>query len=193
MKDALLDYLQQARDSMLWKLDGLSEYDVRRPLTPTGTNLLGLVQHLAFVEYGYFGACFGRPAAIEWLPEDGAEDDDPQADLWVPAHISTEQVVEAYRSAWAHTGHTVADLELDTTTTVPWWSEARRHPTLHLLLVHMIAETHRHAGHADILREGLDGRAGRRAGDANVDDGYDWPAYVMRLEAVAREAAERSG
>jgi hypothetical protein len=48
-------YLQEAREALLWKLDGLGEYDVRRPLVPTGTNLLGLVKHLASVELGYFG------------------------------------------------------------------------------------------------------------------------------------------
>jgi hypothetical protein len=54
-------YLRTAREAVMWKLDGLGEYDVRRPLTPTGTNLLGLVKHLATVEFGYFGDCFGRP------------------------------------------------------------------------------------------------------------------------------------
>ncbi len=62
-KADLLRYLQASRDALLWKLDGLSEYDVRRPLTPTGTNLLGLVKHTAGVEIGYFGEVFGRPCA----------------------------------------------------------------------------------------------------------------------------------
>jgi hypothetical protein len=61
-KADLLHYLQGARSAMLWKLDGLTEYDVRRPLTPTGTNLLGLVKHLARCELGYFGDTFGRPS-----------------------------------------------------------------------------------------------------------------------------------
>ena len=65
---------------MLWKLDGLSEYDIRRPLTPTGTNLLGLVKHLASVELGYFGEVFGRPSDIPlpWFEENA----EPNADLW---------------------------------------------------------------------------------------------------------------
>ncbi|NEE26132.1 DUF664 domain-containing protein, partial [Streptomyces sp. SID7982] len=54
-KDILRLYLQNARDALLWKLDGLSEYDIRRPLTPTGTNLLGLVKHVAGIELGYLG------------------------------------------------------------------------------------------------------------------------------------------
>ncbi len=60
-KAELLRYLQEGRDAMLWKLEGLGEYDVRRPLVPTGTNLLGLVKHLAGIELGYFGETFGRP------------------------------------------------------------------------------------------------------------------------------------
>ena len=61
-KDTLIHYLQGARDAIVWKVEGLSEYDARRPLTPTGTNLLGLVKHLASVELGYFGDTFGRPS-----------------------------------------------------------------------------------------------------------------------------------
>ncbi|HJZ04073.1 MAG TPA: DUF664 domain-containing protein, partial [Streptosporangiaceae bacterium] len=73
-KADLRRYLQVAREAMLWKLDGLSEYDVRRPMVPTGTNLLGLVKHLASVEFGYFGETFGRPFSerLPWL-EEGAE------------------------------------------------------------------------------------------------------------------------
>jgi len=59
-KADLRRYLQDARDALLWKLEGLSEYDIRRPLVATGTNLLGLVKHQAGVEMGYFGATFGR-------------------------------------------------------------------------------------------------------------------------------------
>ena len=57
-KAELSRYLQAAREALVWKLEGLSEYDVRRPMVPTGTNLLGLVKHLANVEAGYFGATF---------------------------------------------------------------------------------------------------------------------------------------
>jgi Protein of unknown function (DUF664) len=60
-KADLRRYLQQERDALLWKLEGLSEYDIRRPMVPTGTNLLGLVKHVAFVEFGYFGDTLGRP------------------------------------------------------------------------------------------------------------------------------------
>jgi hypothetical protein len=79
-KADLHHYLQQARDALLWKLDGLSEYDIRRPLVPTATNLLGLVKHLTGVEFVYFGTTFGRPSADE-LPWSG---DDPMSDMSRP-------------------------------------------------------------------------------------------------------------
>ena len=81
--------LQEGRDALVWKLEGLSEYDVRRPMTPTGTNLLGLVKHVAYVELGYFGAVFGRPvpAAQVWMDDEGS---DPTWDLWATAEESRE-------------------------------------------------------------------------------------------------------
>jgi hypothetical protein len=86
-KETLHHYLRVAREAMLWKLDGLGEYDVRRPLTPTGTNLLGLVKHLALVEAGYFGVTFGRPVADQ-LP--GWGDDEPDTDMWAAPGESRE-------------------------------------------------------------------------------------------------------
>src|ERR1700694_2930275 len=88
-------YLQVGRDALLWKLDGLSEYDIRRPLTPTGTNLLGIVKHVASVELGYFGEAFERPSheSLPWLDE-GAE---PNADMWALPEESREDIVALYR------------------------------------------------------------------------------------------------
>ena len=99
-KADLQRYLQAARDAMLWKLEGLSEYDVRRPMTRTGTNLLGLVKHLAYVELGYFGATFGRPApeAQAWVDDTNPE---PNWDLWATEEEARDQVVAMYRGAWA--------------------------------------------------------------------------------------------
>ena len=89
--------LQAGRDAMLWKLEGLSEYDVRRPMTPTGTNLLGLVKHVAYVEMGYFGAVFGRPLeeARPWIEDEG----EPNWDMWATAAEPREEVVALYRRA----------------------------------------------------------------------------------------------
>jgi uncharacterized damage-inducible protein DinB len=187
-KEDLHRYLQLAREAMLWKLHGLTEYDVRRPMTPTGTNLLGLVKHLASVELGYFGATFGRPSAepLPWF-EEGAE---PNADMWATPEESRDDIVRLYRRAWAHADETIDSLPLDAMGAVPWWPEERRAVTLHRILVHMLAETQRHAGHADIVRELIDGAAGLREGNDNLaaGDADWWESYRSRLEQAAREA-----
>jgi Protein of unknown function (DUF664) len=184
-------YLQVARDVLVWKLDGLSEYDVRRPLTPTGTNLLGLIKHVASIELGYFGDTFGRPSG-EWLPwfEPGAE---PNADMWATADEPREQIVGLYHRAWAHSDATIGALALDAAGRVPWWPEDRREVTLHQILVHMLAETHRHAGHADIVRELIDGATGLRDGNDNMAPGDQawWANYRTGLEQAARDASGR--
>ena len=125
-------YLQDARDALLWKLDGLGEYDVRRPLVPTGTSLLGLVKHVAGIELGYFGDTFGR-AQGEPLPE--FDPDEPLADMWATADETREQIVGLYRRAWAHSDATIDALPLDAIGHVPWWPEGRREVTLHSILV----------------------------------------------------------
>lgn len=189
-KADLLRYLRTAREALLWKLDGLSEYDLRRPMTPTGTNLLGLVKHVASVELGYFGETFGRPSGepLPWF-EDDAE---PNADMWATADETREQIVGLYHRAWKHSDATIAELSLDATGHVPWWPDERNEVTLHQILVHMIAETHRHAGHADIVRELLDGAVGVREGNDNMAPGDPswWAEYRSRLERVAREAGQ---
>jgi hypothetical protein len=102
-KADLLRYLQEGRDALVWKLDGLSEYAVRRPLTPTGTNLLGLVKHLASVELGYFGDTFGRPFFDADPPSWWyTEESEPNSDMWATADESREQIVRLYRQAWEH-------------------------------------------------------------------------------------------
>ncbi|NAZ77144.1 DUF664 domain-containing protein [Kineococcus sp. T13] len=184
-KDELHGYLREGREAVLWKLEGLSERDARRPLTPTGTNLLGLVKHLAGVEAGYFGEVFARPfpEPLPWV-EDDAE---PNADMWATAEESREDVTALYRRVWAHSDATVAALPLDAPGHVPWWRPQARPVTLHRVLVHVVAETHRHAGHADVVRELVDGRAGLRAANGNLPDGDAdwWAAHRARLQAVA--------
>lgn len=181
-------YLQTGRDALLWKLIGLSEYDVRRPMVQTGTNLLGVVKHVASVEAGYFGDTFGRPFGepLPWLDE-GAE---PNADLWATAEESRDQIVGLYHRVWAHSDATIEALPLDASGRVPWWPPEHSEVTLHLILVHMIAETHRHAGHSDIVRELIDGAVGWQENDDNLPpvDRAWWESYRTRLERVAKEA-----
>jgi uncharacterized damage-inducible protein DinB len=187
-KAELRRYLQVAREALLWKLDGLSEYDVRRPLTPTGTNLLGLVKHVAAVEAGYLGDTFGRPfqEPLPWFSDDA----EPNQDMWATPEESREQLTGLYRRVWAHSDATVEALSLDAVGRVPWWPDDRSAASLHKILVHVIAETDRHAGHADIVRELIDGAAGLRLGNSNLpeQDAAWWEGYRERLEQAARKA-----
>jgi uncharacterized damage-inducible protein DinB len=182
-------YLQIARDALLWKLDGLSEYDIRRPMVPTGTNLLGLLKHVASVAVGYFGETFGRPfdEPLPWFDE-GAEDN---ADMWATADEPREDIVGLYARAWAHCDATIAALDLDSTGEVAWWPEDRRVVTLHRVLIHMIAEVNRHAGQADIVRELIDGAVGLRVDNDNMAPGDRswWLDYRARVQHAAEQAA----
>ncbi|GAB3056243.1 DinB family protein [Intrasporangium mesophilum] len=186
-KERLHDYLGKAREAVLWKAEGLSEYDVRRPLTPTGTNLLGLVKHLSVVEAWYFGQVFDRPFVphLPWWDDDAQEG----ADMWATASETREGIIGTYRSAFAHADETIRALDLDAPGHVPWWP--RPDVTLHTMLVHVLTETARHAGHADILREQLDGRTGLRADNLNVEphDEQWWAEYRSQIEAAARSAS----
>ena len=187
-KADLRRYLQVARDALVWKLEGLSEYDARRPMVPTGTNLLGLVKHMAGIEAGYFGETFGRPflEPLPWL----AESAEPNADMWATAEESLEQIVGLYHRVWTGSDATIDALALDAVGEVPWWAQERRQVTLHRILVHVIAETHRHAGHADIVRELIDGAVGLRDDNDNMAPGDQawWERYRSRLEHAARKA-----
>lgn len=188
-KETLHRYLRIRRDNLLGKLDGLGEYDMRRPLTPTGTNLLGLVKHVASVELDYFGAVFGRPSGrhLPWLDDDAR----PDADMWATAGESVEDIVELHHFAAEHSDATIKALPLDAPGTVPWWPEERRQVTLHQILVHMVAERAHHLGHADILRELIDGTAGQRPGDPNLTSRTpdEWTAHRAAIEGAARDAA----
>jgi uncharacterized damage-inducible protein DinB len=150
-KESLRVALDRHRDAILWKLEGLDDEQLRRSMVPSGTSLLGLVKHLAAVEYGWFCDTFGREA--EPLPFD---EDDPDADLRVRPDETTEEVLAFYGRARAAGDRTIDELEVEDTGTA-WFGEA---VTLRWVLIHMVEETARHAGHADIIRELIDGMAG---------------------------------
>jgi hypothetical protein len=155
-KEYLHSDLRELRDVMVWKLEGLDEADVRRPLVASGTNLLGLVKHLALSESRYFGEVFGRP-----FPEPLPRWDDLSArgkSMWATEDESREEIVDRYRRVWAHSDATIAALAVDSPGFVPWWP--RPEVMLFNVLVHVLTETARHAGHADILREQIDGATG---------------------------------
>lgn len=185
-------YLRRAREALLWKLDGLSEYGIRRPLTPTGTNLLGLVKHAAGVEKVYFGDVFGRPfdEPLPWM----AEDAEPNADMWATAEESREDVVGLYHRVAKQADATIEALPLDAPGRVAWWPEEHREVTLQQIVLHVLTDLHRHAGHADIVRELIDGAVGMRPGGENMAPGDQawWEEYRGRLERVAEEVGKPS-
>ncbi|MGK5443473.1 DinB family protein [Micromonospora sp. URMC 105] len=184
-KEYLHSDLRDIREAMLWKLDGLREYDVRRPLTSTGTNLLGLVKHLSFWESIYFGEVFDRP-----FPEPLPRWDDLGArgtDMWATEHETRAEIVGRYRRVWAHSDATITALAIDSPGHVPWWP--RPNVKLFNILVHMLTETSRHAGHADILREQLDGSTGVAAYHAKSQpDKAFWEDRFATIERAARAA-----
>ena len=181
LKTVLHDHLRQSRAVILARVDDLDEYDRRRPMTPTGTNLLGLVKHLAGLEYGYLGESFGRPAPepLSWF-DDGSVWDG--ADLWATPEETRDYLLGLYQRAGAHADATVGALDLDAPGRVPHWPEERAETTLGVLLVRMVGETAHHAGHADIVRELVDGRAGSDTGEFGAD--Y-WKAYLARVQQAA--------
>jgi hypothetical protein len=188
LKEDLHAYLRDAREVLVWKMDGLGEYDVRRPVTPTGTNLLGLVKHSATSHVRYFGGVFGTPGTVV-LPW-SAPGSDPTAELWATPDEAIDEIVAWARRAWAHADDTITGLPLDATSPVPWWGDDE--VTLHRVLVHVTAETQRHAGHADIVRELVDGAAGLLPAFDNLwaPDLAARAAFHDRVEAAARLAAE---
>ncbi|HEU5043401.1 MAG TPA: DinB family protein [Nocardioidaceae bacterium] len=187
-KDDLYNYLKHERAAVLAKLDGLSEYDVRRPLTVTGTNLLGLVKHLATWEARYLGEVFGRPFP-EPLPRWDVEAERLAA-MWATERESRSDIVERYRRVWDHSDVTVDALTEDATGRVAWWQDAQ--VPLFNILVHLLAETSRHAGHADILREGLDGAVGTDAAGM-AEERHDPAFWAVRREEIEAAARSASG
>ena len=178
----LRHYLQRSRERVLGSLEGLTEYDVRRPMTPTGTNLLGLIKHLAGIEFGYLGDCVSRPSAVRlpWV-EDGSIED--SADMWATAEQTRDDMVELYRASWKHSDQSIDQLGLDAPAHVEWWPEDRQKTTLGSLLVRVIVETAQHAGHTDILREMIDGRAG--ADHDDIGDAAWWARHIERVQQAA--------
>ena len=186
-KEYLHDALRWTREALVWKLVGLSDYDIRRPLTATGTNLLGLVKHVATWGARYLGEIFNRPfpePLPRWQDSDGS-------DLWVTEGESREQIIGFYRRAWEHADGTMAALPIDAPGHVPWWP--RPDVKLSSIMVHVLNDTTRHAGHADILREQLDGQTGVSAGHQEQIDTAAHEAHWAKIEQAAGAADPTQG
>lgn len=177
--------LKRQRAALLHKLDGVSERQARWPQTPSGTNLLGLLKHCAAVELGYFGSTFGRPAADLSVPWD--DDADDNADMYAAQHESMASVVAYAHACFTHADATIEALELGAEGCVAWWPEEVRRCTLEQILVHVVLDEARHAGHADIIREQLDGNTGLRGPGDNLPawTTEQWADYVRQLQEIA--------
>jgi hypothetical protein len=185
-KTLLQHYLQEARDALVWKLDGVDEYPARLPRTPTGNNLLGVLKHCLNVEVCYFGLPFGRqfPTPEELVTMEAFEKD-PQADWYAREDETKDGLIDLYRRVWTFANETIQQLPLDAPGRVPWWRPGWQEVTLQRIMVHVLYDLSRHAGHADLMREELDGTTGWQQGNANVPDAYDWQAYVAKLAGLA--------
>ena len=185
-KDYFRTDLQEIHKSMISTLHGLSEYDIRRPLTPTGTNLLGLVKHLATWEARYLGEVFGRP-----FPEPLPRWDDASqsgAELWATEDETREEIIDLYRRVGEHSDATINALDIDAAGHVPWWP--RPNVKLFNILVHLLAETNRHAGHADILREQLGDKPATAANDSRGGNAQFWLDHCANIERAAKAATQ---
>jgi uncharacterized damage-inducible protein DinB len=149
-REVLAGFLELYRGILPRKLAGLSEDDARRPLVPSGTTLLGLVKHLASVEREWFGQILEqRPAADLGLPL-------PGDGFTLAPEDTVDSVTADYRAACARSRAAAERHQLDDV--VP--QDRLGSVSLRWIYVHMVEETSRHAGHADILREQTDGRTG---------------------------------
>jgi hypothetical protein len=182
LKGDLQHYLQQARESVVRTLEGLSEYDVRRPLVPSGTNLLGIVKHLIGIELSYLSTCVGRtpPMTLPWV-EDGSIWE--SADMWATADESRDHLLDLYRAVWQLSDASLAELGLDAPGHVSWWSAGERDTTFGHLVVRVLEDTAQHAGQCDVIREMIDGRTGSDATDIGNEEW--WTAYVAKIQAAA--------
>ena len=191
-KEYLHEQLREVRSVMLWKLDGLTERDRRRPMTPTGTNLLGLVKHLTGMEASYLGETFGRPfdQPLPWYDDGGGWQN---ADMWATPEESTDYIVGLYRDACRNADRTIDQLDLDAHGTTPHAGETTN---LRFCLIGMIVETARHAGHADITRELIDGSVGAAPDELSLPPDVDaqwWRTYKANVTNAADAAAHDFG
>jgi hypothetical protein len=188
-KGDLQEYLRGACETLVWKLDGLGEYDVRRPMTPTGTNLLGLVKHQATTHVSYFCKPFGRghELSLPWMEREA----DPEASLWATPEESRDQILDLFWRTYEVADAAITELPLATLGSFPSWGLGTK-LTLQRVVVHVTAEAQRHAGHADIIRELIDDSAGMLQGHPGLrsDVQTERGPYRDKVEAAAIRASE---
>ncbi|MGB3481030.1 MAG: DinB family protein [Mycobacterium sp.] len=144
-KEVLVGFLDYLRECVVAKVQGVAEPLVRQPGVPSGTNLLGLLKHLTYVErFTFLGE-----HVHDWPSTFHADPNE-----------SVSALVAAYRATTADANSVIAAWE-DLSAPSPRPSRGGSSPSMRWALTHMIEETARHAGHLDILRELTDGAVGR--------------------------------
>jgi len=157
-QQALLAYLDHQRETMLLKAEGLTREQLGRPHPPSTLTLAGLLNHLALVEDTWFRVRFAG-LADDPLWADHDWDADPDMEFRTALEVEPDELRQRYRDACARSRDVVARAEgLDQLSAGV--SRDGRHWDLRWVLLHMIEETARHAGHADLLREAVDGSVG---------------------------------
>lgn len=150
MVSAFLDFL---RATLLWKIEGLSDEELRRSMTRSGVSLLGIVKHSTTVERFWFQRVFrGEDEPDPW------REGDPDADWRIEPGETTAQIVELYRAETERSRANVAGQAWAARAAGPPWPGQTQ--TLGWILTHMVEEVARHCGHADLLRESIDGATG---------------------------------
>ncbi len=153
-REMLIAFLDFQRETMVLKLAGLNEEQARWKPAEGANSLIAMMQHLGYVENWWFRVCFAGTGDVNLFPED-----DPDIDLRVSDDRTTDDVVTFYRHEWEASNDIIRSApSLD----LPAAYTKRKDgvPTLRWILNHMIEETARHAGHADITRELIDGSTG---------------------------------
>jgi uncharacterized damage-inducible protein DinB len=151
-KEVLGGFLDHYRHTLLDICEGLSEEQLRRPMVPSGTSLLSILKHLAFVERGWFQENVANEQ-YDYPFDTG----DPDAEFRIEDGETGDDIFELYRQACARSRQALEAVSLDDMVQHP---DRSADYNVRWVVVHMIEETARHAGHADIIREQLDGRTG---------------------------------
>lgn len=153
-KEMLVAFLEYYRETMIEKATGLSEEQARITPTPGANAMIGLISHLANVERWWFQECFLN---IPEVPPSWGDPADGDWDFHVPTDRTLDEMIAWYRAEWARSNEITRDADLDAVAARAWGNAV---VTMRWILVHMIEETARHAGHADITRELIDGAVG---------------------------------
>ena len=151
-KEVLGGFLDHYRKTMLAICEGLTEEQVRKPMVASGTSLLGMMQHLAWTERGWF-----TEVVAQQKVDYPFDEEDPDADFKVADDVTKEEIFDLYRQACDESRAILEKASLDD---LAWVEYRKLNYNVRWVVVHMIEETARHAGHADILREMIDGRIG---------------------------------